>query len=41
MQIFALSNRNFLKMQFLNDLFYAIWFKIVFFVYEIAISNAS
>jgi hypothetical protein len=31
---------NFLKMQFSNGLFYAIWFKIALFVYEIAISNA-
>jgi hypothetical protein len=34
------SDRKFLKMQFLNYLFYAIWFKIAFFVYEIAFSNA-
>jgi hypothetical protein len=36
----AFSNRNFLKTQFPNGSFSAIWFKIVFFLYEIAILNA-
>jgi hypothetical protein len=41
-QFFAFSNRNFFKKktQFPNDSFFAIWFKIVFFPYEIAITNA-
>jgi hypothetical protein len=37
---FAFSNHNFLKTQFPNGSFSAIWFKIVFFRYEIAISNS-
>jgi hypothetical protein len=40
MQFSVFSNRKFLKMQFSKDLFYAIWFKIAFFVYEIAFPNA-
>jgi hypothetical protein len=32
-------NRNFLKMQFPNGLFSAIWFKIALFLYQIAIPN--
>jgi hypothetical protein len=35
----AFSNRNFLKTQFSNGLFSAIWFKIALFLYEIAIST--
>jgi len=37
---FAFSNRNFFKTQFSDGLFSVIWFKIVLFVNEIAISNA-
>jgi hypothetical protein len=39
-QFFAFLNRNLLKTQFLNSLFFVIWFKIVFFVYKITILNA-
>jgi hypothetical protein len=37
---FAFSNRSFLKTQFSNGSFFAIWFKIALFLYKIAISNA-
>jgi hypothetical protein len=35
----AFSNRNFLKIPFLNNSFFAIWFKIALIIYEIAIPN--
>jgi hypothetical protein len=38
-QFSTFLNRNFLKQQFLNNLFFAIWFKMTFFVYEIVIPN--
>jgi hypothetical protein len=40
-QFFTFSNHNFLKMQFSNDSFSVIWFKITLFTYEIAIPNVS
>jgi hypothetical protein len=36
----AFSNRNYLKTQFSNYSFFTICFKIVIFIYEIAILNA-
>jgi hypothetical protein len=39
-QFSAFLNRNFLKSQFPNGSFSAIWFKIALFLYEIAIPNA-
>jgi hypothetical protein len=38
-EFYTYSNRNFLKTQFPNDLFYMIWFKIALFAVEIAIPN--